>query len=474
MKNFAAIVLAAGKGTRMKSALPKVLHPVAGAPMIHYPIAALSSLSPEAVVVVIGYGRDEVQSALASKKVRFAVQESQRGTGHAVLCGLARLAGFKGDVLILSGDVPLITVATLKAFLRFHRQRRANLPVISLITMMLPDPTGYGRVIRDENGAVVAIVEDKDCNAEQKGINEVNSGIYLADAGFLSANIKKLGTKNAQGEYYLPDLISIAARAGLPVSALTHLVPQEVMGINNRVELAAANRVMRARALDRLMLSGVSVVHPEATYIDSTVKIGVDTVIHPGAHITGKTVIGPRCSIEAGAMIHDSIIGESSTIKAYSVIESTKAGKAVVIGPFARLRPGARLSEGVRIGNFVEVKKSVIGKGTKANHLSYIGDAVIGSGVNIGAGTITCNYDGVSKHLTRIGDRAFIGSDTQLVAPVKIGKGAYVGSGTTVTRNVPAGALVITRAEERVIEGWADKKMMKKIRGRRENPLIRP
>ncbi len=462
MKNFAAIVLAAGKGTRMKSTLPKVLHPVAGAPMIHHPIAALSSLAPESVVVVIGYGRDEVKGALSSRRVRFAVQESQRGTGHAVLCGLNPLAGFKGDVLILSGDVPLITGATLKAFLKFHRRSGANPPVISLITTELENPAGYGRVIRDENGAVFAIVEDKDCDVEHKKINEVNSGIYLVDAGFLSTNIKKLGTRNAQGEYYLPDLISIAARSGHHVSALTHLDPQEVMGINNRVELATANRVMRMRTLERLMLSGVSVVHPEATYIDSTVKIGVDTVIHPGAHITGRTVIGSRSSIEAGAMIHDSIIGDASTIKAYSVIESTKAGKAVVIGPFARLRPGARLAEGVRVGNFVEVKKSVIGKGSKANHLSYIGDAVIGSGVNIGAGTITCNYDGVSKHLTRIGDRAFIGSDTQLVAPVKVGKGAYVGSGTTVTRNVPAGALVITRAEERVIEGWADRKMTKK------------
>ncbi|MBI5235432.1 MAG: bifunctional UDP-N-acetylglucosamine diphosphorylase/glucosamine-1-phosphate N-acetyltransferase GlmU [Deltaproteobacteria bacterium] len=465
MKNFAAIVLAAGKGTRMKSALPKVLHPVAGAPMIDYPISALSSLAPERVVVVVGYCRDEVQGALASRRVSFAVQASQRGTGHAVLCGLNPLAGFKGDVLILSGDVPLITGATLKAFLKFHRRRGAKRPVVSLITMMLANPSGYGRVVRNEDGAVVAVVEDKDCDVEQKKINEVNSGIYLVDADFLSAGIKKLGTKNAQGEYYLPDLISIAARSGHGVSALTHLDPQEVMGINNRVELATANRVMRMRTLNRLMLSGVSVVDPEATYIDSTVKIGMDTVIHPGVHITGKTFIGSRCSIEAGAMIHDSIIGEASTIKAYSVIESTKAGKAVVIGPFARLRPGARLSEGVRIGNFVEVKKSVMGKGSKANHLSYIGDAVIGSGVNIGAGTITCNYDGVSKHLTRIGDRAFIGSDTQLVAPVKVGKGAYVGSGTTVTRNVPPGALVITRADERVIEGWADKKMMKKSKG---------
>lgn len=458
MKNFAAIVLAAGKGTRMKSALPKVLHPVAGAPMIHHPIAALSSLAPEAVVVVVGYGRDEVKGALASRKVRFAVQDSQRGTGHAVLCGLGQLEGFKGDVLILSGDVPLITGATLKAFLRFHRRGGTKRPAISLITMMLQNPAGYGRVIRDEAGAVVAIVEDKDCNVEQKTVNEVNSGIYLASAGFLFVNIKKLGTKNAQGEYYLPDLISIAAKAGLHVSALTHLDPQEVMGINNRVELATANRVMRMRTLERLMSSGVSVVNPEATYVDSSVKIGMDTVIHPGAHITGSTVIGSRCVIEAGAMIHDSIIGDSSTIKAYSVIESSKAGKAVVIGPFARLRPGTRLAEGVRIGNFVEIKKSVLGKGTKANHLSYLGDAIIGSGVNIGAGTITCNYDGVNKHITRIDDHAFIGSDTQLVAPVKVGKGAYVGSGTTVTRNVPAGSLVITRPEERVIEGWAKKR----------------
>lgn len=460
MKNLAAIVLAAGKGTRMKSVLPKVLHPVCGLPMLHYPVSVLKGVcaSDSKVVVVVGYGAQEVETAFAAKGLTFAFQKEQLGTGHAVMQALGPLKGFDGDVLILSGDVPLITAGTVKALVKFHRSGGKAAPVMTLVTALLSDPSGYGRVVRNESGAVERVVEDKDCDKCQRAISEINAGIYLVKASFLFKNLKRLGNTNAQSEYYLPDLIEIARKAGHNVKALTHHDAQEVMGINNRVELAKANGVMRGRINTGLMLSGVTILDPDMTYIDAGVKAGVDTVIYPGAHLTGATVIGSGCVIEEGSRIVDSLIGDRTRVRSYSIIESTKLGRDAVIGPFARLRPGNVIADDVRIGNFVEVKNSVIGKGTKANHLSYLGDAVIGSDVNIGAGTITCNYDGVKKHKTIIEDRAFIGSDSQLVAPVRVGKGAYVGSGTTVTKDVPPDSLVVTRVKERVIEGWALKR----------------
>ncbi len=457
-KGLAAIILAAGKGTRMKSALPKVLHRVAGRPMLHYPVKLLEDLGAARIVVVVGYGKDAVAKELAGHKLSLVHQKEQLGTGHAVMTALKTrtLKGFRGDVLILSGDVPLITRQTVKALVGFHR-RGAN-AALSLVTAILNNPAGYGRVVRDEESAVMGIMEDRDCDPAHRSINEVNAGIYLADARFLSENIGRIKNTNAQGEYYLPDLVPLAVKKGLKVSTLTHLDSDEVMGINNRMELAKAGRIMRKRISSALMTDGVTIVDPENTYVDSGVRIGRDTVVYPGAHIGGNTVIGENCVIEEGVKIINSTIGASSTIKSYSIIEETKTGAKVSIGPFARLRPGNVISDNVRIGNFVEVKKSVIGKGTKANHLSYLGDSVIGKDVNIGAGTITCNYDGVKKYKTTIADGAFIGSDTQLVAPVKVGKGAYVGSGTTVTRDVPPGALVVTRAQERVVKGWAKKR----------------
>ncbi|MDP2690521.1 MAG: bifunctional UDP-N-acetylglucosamine diphosphorylase/glucosamine-1-phosphate N-acetyltransferase GlmU, partial [Deltaproteobacteria bacterium] len=320
---------------------------------------------------------------------------------------------------------------------------------------------GYGRILRDKHGAVRGIVEEKDCGPLQKKIDEVNSGIYLVSSRFLSANIKKLGALNAQGEYYLTDLVRMASDLGEKVTAITHLDPDEVMGINNRVELAKAERVMRARIAERLMLSGVTFIDPASTYVDYGVKAGADTVIYPGARLSGDTVIGAGCVIEEGAVIIDSEIGDGSTIRSYTVMESSKAGRNVSIGPFARLRPGNAIGDGTRIGNFVEVKKTVMGRGVKAGHLSYLGDSIIGDNVNIGAGTITCNYDGFSKHRTTIEDDAFIGSDSQLVAPVTVGRGAYVGSGTTVTKDVPPGALVVTRVKEKVVEGWVERKKAK-------------
>lgn len=442
----------------MKSNTPKVLHRVAGKPMVFYPVNLLRGMKAGKIVVVVGHGSEEVKAAVQPDKVTFTTQAEQLGTGHAVLCAMKELKSFKGDVLILSGDVPLIRKETVSGLLQLHKKKESRKPVISLVTTVLDNPNGYGRIIRDEHRSVVRIIEDKDCSPLQKKIKEVNTGIYLVSSGFLLANIKKIGKNNAQGEYYLPDLIHLAASQGERVSALTHIDPDEVMGINNRVDLARANAFMRARVHEELMLSGVTMEDPDATYIDYGAKVGMDTVIYPGVRVTGDSVIGSRCVIEDGCRIEGSTIGDDTVVKSYSVIESSVIGKEVTVGPFARLRPGNTIMDKVRIGNFVEVKKTVIGRGSKANHLTYLGDSVIGEGVNIGAGTITCNYDGVNKFQTIIEDGAFIGSDSQLVAPVTVGKGAYVGSGTTVTKNVPPGSLVITRSPEKVIEGWATKK----------------
>lgn len=469
MKNVAAIVLAAGKGTRMKSALPKVLHPVSGRPMLFYPVRALKELKVERTVVVVGHASEEVRSALPEKWISFCEQSPQLGTGHAIMCAMPELSSIKGEILILSGDVPLITKTTLKALLQIHRRstkgvkgRAVEHPVISFISVMMDDPAGYGRVVRDQNDRVSAIVEDKDLAPHQRIISEVNTGIYLIDAAFLKANLKKLNTKNKQKEYYLPDLISLAYAQGKRVKAFTHLDPEEVMGVNNRLELARANMFMRERINEEHMLSGVSFIDPSTVYIDHGVKIGADTLIYPNVHISGATSIGSGSVIEEGVKIKDSKIGSEAVVKSHSVIESSVLDNDVQAGPFARLRPGSRLKKGARVGNFVEVKNSVLGEGVKAGHLSYLGDAVIGKDVNIGAGTIICNYDGVAKHKTYIKDGVFVGSDTQLIAPVTIGKDAYIGSGSTITRNVPSGALALSRSEQRIIKGWAAKRAKKK------------
>lgn len=466
MKNLAAIILAAGKGTRMKSALPKVLHECAGLPMLSYPVKALKDAGVKKIIAVVGHGKDGVIKRFHSEKITFVEQKQQLGTGHAVMCamkalkGLSPLRGFKGDILILSGDVPLIRVETLKALKNLHC-KGSKTATLSLITAVPGNPAGYGRIVRDENNAVTGVVEDKDASPEQKKIQEINTGIYLISSGFLFANIKKIGSANAQKEYYLPDLVRLAIKGGSNVKALTLLDPEEAMGINNRVELARACAIMRLRIVNELMLSGVTFIHPETAYVDGAVKIGPDTIIHPSVHLGGQTVIDQGCVIEQGAVIRNSHIGKNSVIKSSSVIDESVIKEGVTVGPFARIRPGTVLEDHAHIGNFVEIKKSVIGKGTKANHLSYIGDAVVGANVNIGAGAITCNYDGFKKHITIIEDGSFIGSDSQLVAPVKIGKGAYVGSGTTVTKDVPPGALVITRANEKIIKGWVKKRRQK-------------
>jgi bifunctional UDP-N-acetylglucosamine pyrophosphorylase/glucosamine-1-phosphate N-acetyltransferase len=462
MQNFTAIILAAGKGTRFKSHTPKVLHRISGRPMLFYPLNILKTIKPRHIAIVVGHKADEVKKEFNEKGISFVHQEPQLGTGHAVMCALKRIRETKGDILILSGDVPLITRDTVKALFDAHKGAVNKRPVISFITTGLNDPTGYGRVLRDSAGNIKAIVEHKDCNPNELLIKEVNTGIYLIDSRFLRQNLGHLKNKNAQGEFYLPDLVRIAHEKGLGVQGLMVSDVDEVMGINTRAELAKATGLLNKRILNGLMQNGVTIIDPASTYIDSGVSIGHDTIVYPGSYISGNTSIGAGCSIGQGAGISDSTIGDNSTIKAFSVIEESSIGSNSSIGPFAHLRPGNVIRDNCRIGNFVELKKSTLGKGSKANHLSYLGDSVIGRDVNIGAGTITCNYDGLKKHTTTIKDKAFIGSDTQLVAPVTVGKGAYIGSGTTVTKDVPPHSLVITRAPERVIKGWVKKRLASK------------
>jgi bifunctional UDP-N-acetylglucosamine pyrophosphorylase/glucosamine-1-phosphate N-acetyltransferase len=461
MKNIGAIVLAGGKGTRMKSKMPKVLHPLCGKPILFYPLELLKELKISTVNCVIGHGSHlikEAFSAYAFDNVNFVLQEPQLGTGHAVMSALKAgkvgrsggLKGFSGDILILSGDVPLITKDTIRALVKLKQSRSA---AVAFVSAIVKEPGGYGRVVRDVNKNVIRIIEAKDATVTQRRITEVNCGLYLIDAKFLQANINKLGRENAQGEYYLPDLIKIAVAGGRGVSALTLYDPVELMGINNRTELAEAALYMRERINTDHMLSGVTLVDPFTTYIDYGVKIGQDSTIHPGVHLLG-----------------DTSIGAGSTVLPNSIVESSVVGRAARIGPFARLRPGNVIKDDVRIGNFVEVKNSSIGKGTKAGHLSYIGDSHIGANVNIGAGVITCNYDGYEKFKTVVRDDVFIGSDSQLIAPVTIGKGAYIGSGSTITANVPARALATSRVKQKVYKDWvltrnkANKKVMKKAR----------
>jgi bifunctional UDP-N-acetylglucosamine pyrophosphorylase/glucosamine-1-phosphate N-acetyltransferase len=356
-----------------------------------------------------------------------------------------QLAGFNGTILIMCGDVPLIRVETIERLLAEHWQRAAT---VSVLTVNLEDPSGYGRVVRDAAGALQRIVEHRDATAEERRIREINTGIYCCDASFLYAALKKIGKNNDQGEYYLPDIIHLAVSAGLPAAAVVTEDFQEVKGINDRIDLAEAERVMRQRILVQHMRGGVTIIDPASTYIEYGITIGADTVIYPNTSIRGKSVIGSSCIIDMNTMILDSTIGTGVYIKPSCVIDGSRVDDRVTIGPFAHLRPQTVIEEGGRIGNFVEVKKSRIGRSSKANHLSYLGDATIGAGVNIGAGTITCNYDGTAKHPTVIGDRVFVGSNTALVAPVTIGAGGVIGAGSTITKNVPPDALAVARSPQ--------------------------
>jgi bifunctional UDP-N-acetylglucosamine pyrophosphorylase/glucosamine-1-phosphate N-acetyltransferase len=456
MKDIAAIILAAGKGTRMKSGLVKVMHPLGGCPMIAWPVRAARAAGVTKSVIVVGFQGEKVREYFADAgDIDYALQEEQLGTGHAVACAAPLLRGCTGRVLLLCGDVPLIRPATLQALLSFHAASRATLTVL---TARPEDPFGYGRVVKGEGGRVLRIVEEKDATAEEKGITEINTGIYCAEADFLFAAVAGLRNDNAQGEYYLTDIVKKGAEEGGLCLSYAAADTVEVMGVNDRVQLAAAAGVLRKRINEKLMLSGVTIIDPATTYIDEGVEVGADTVIHPNAHIAGPTVIGSGCLIEPSAVIRGCRIGNGVTVKAGSVMNDSIVHDAAAIGPMAHLRPGNELGEHVKIGNFVEAKKVVMGKGSKASHLTYLGDAAIGSNVNIGCGTITCNYDGVKKHRTVIGDDVFVGSDVQFVAPVTIGRNSLIAAGTTVTRDVPPDSLAIARVNQVNKEGWKLKK----------------
>lgn len=461
--SLATVFLAAGLGTRMKSSIPKVLHRIYDKPIIHYVVDSVRQLKPENNIAVIGHGSDEIRNALANHHkghpVTFAVQKEPKGTGDAMKAAVKKLRGFSGTVLVLSGDTPLISTSTLQKFLKLHKQNKEDISIISFIA---EGSHSYGRIIR-EGDKVKAIIEDRDASEEQKKIKEVNSGIYAMESNALKL-LKEIKINKAKGEYYLTDIVDIAVKKGYKVGAHILGNETELTGINTREDLLKACHYLKERVLSGWMKNGVSFMDTTSIFIHPDAKIGMDTVIYPNVHIEGKTIIGKGCTIYPNTRIANSVIGNNVVIKDSTVIESSTINNNATIGPFAHIRPGSIIGPSSKIGNFVEIKKSVIGEGTKASHLSYLGDADIGKNVNIGAGTITCNYDGKKKHRTVIEDNVFVGSDTQLVAPVKVGKGAYVGAGSTITKNVPPLSLAVSRADQRHIEKWAIKRQSSGIK----------
>ncbi|MCA1828681.1 MAG: bifunctional UDP-N-acetylglucosamine diphosphorylase/glucosamine-1-phosphate N-acetyltransferase GlmU [Myxococcales bacterium] len=455
MTNIAAVVLAAGKGTRMKSEKAKVLHEALGRPIAYFPIRAALTLDCSPVVVVVGHQAADVEEGLSAQfagaPLKFALQAEQLGTGHAVLQAQEALRGFSGDVLILAADVPLIRPDTLQKLVEAKQDAD-----VALLACKAKDPKGYGRLVRSASGDVSRIVEEKDATPAEKAIDEINASIYLVGAKFLFSALKGVGRSNAQGEYYLTDIVA----KGRSVAVLAE--ETEVSGVNDRAQLASSGQQLRQRKNGQLMKDGVTLIDPSVTYVDEGIEVGPDSVLEPLVSLKGKTRIGRGVRVGQGCVIVDSEIADGAEILPYSHLQDAKVGSRAIVGPFARLRPGAQLGEQAHVGNFVELKKTVLGKGSKANHLTYLGDAVIGEGCNIGAGTITCNYDGANKHQTTIEDGAFVGSDTQLIAPVTVGKGAYVGTGCTVREDVPAGSLAVSAGKQRNIEGWVEKKAPRK------------
>jgi bifunctional UDP-N-acetylglucosamine pyrophosphorylase/glucosamine-1-phosphate N-acetyltransferase len=464
--SLTTIILAAGLGTRMKSSVPKVLHRIYGKPIIHYVVDSIKQLKSENNILVIGPKSDEIKNALGNYPVTFVIQKEPKGTADALKTAAnnlnKNLNKFDETLLVLNGDTPLISTQTLKRFLRLHKYHKEDISIISFIT---EGRHTYGRILR-EGDRVKAIIEDRDASEEQKKIKEVNSGIYAIKSHALKL-LKEIKINKAKGEYYLTDIVDIAVKKGYKVGAHILGSETELTGINTREDLHNASHYLRDRILSGWMKNGVSFIDTSSVFIHPDAKIGMDTVIYPNVHIEGKTVIGKGCTIYPNVRIADSTVGNHVAIKDSTVIESSTINKNAAIGPFAHLRPGSIIGHSSKIGNFVEIKKSVIGEGTKASHLSYIGDAEIGKNVNIGAGTITCNYDGRKKHRTVIEDNVFVGSDTQLIAPVRVGKGAYVGAGSTITKNVPPLSLALSRAEQRHIEKWAIKKQKSEVRSQK-------
>jgi bifunctional UDP-N-acetylglucosamine pyrophosphorylase / glucosamine-1-phosphate N-acetyltransferase len=442
------VILAAGKGKRMRSDLPKVLHPLAGRALLEHVLDAAQALGPRRVVVVVGHGGEAVRGALARTGVDFVTQEPQLGTGHAVMQALPRL-GKGGAVLVLYGDVPLIEPETLRPLAGAAAKGR-----LALLTQQLEDPRGYGRILRGEAGGVTGIVEEKDATQKQRAIREVNTGILAAPRAKLDAWLARLGNDNAQGEYYLTDVVALAAGDGVAIDAHAPRSAEECLGVNSKAELAALERRYQMNQAARLLEAGVSLADPARIDVRGTLECGRDVFIDVNCIFEGKVVLGDGTRIGANCILRDVTVGAGSEVKPFSLVEEARIGANARIGPYARIRPGTELADEVHIGNFVEVKASAIGRGSKANHLAYIGDSTVGKDVNVGAGTITCNYDGANKHRTVIEDDVHIGSDVQLVAPVTVGKGATVGAGATITRDVPPGGLTLTEKKQVSKPDW--------------------
>ena len=461
---FVALILAAGQGKRMRSARTKLIHGLAGGTVISRVVQAARDAGSARIIAVIGVQAGEVRAAIeegsgasVTPRVEYCTQERQLGTGHAVLAAEGLLHGGKGTLLILNGDVPLVRPSTLRSLVSAHRRRKAAL---TLLTTRLEDPRGYGRILRRAGGSLSGIVEQADLGGRTKleEIREVNAGLYCAEIDGLFTALRATSRRNVQKEYYLPDLVGALLRTGRRVDALLHPDAGEVLGINSRADFARVVRTLNQRKLAELMEEGVTILDPEATYVDPEVSVAEDVILHPMVHLEGSTSIGAGSVIHAGVRIVDSTLADGVEILDHCLIHDAIIGPGARVGPFAHLRPGTRLGASTRIGNFVETKKATLGDNSKANHLAYLGDAEIGRNVNVGAGTITCNFDGWSKHRTVLEEDVFIGSDTQLVAPVTVGRGAFVGAGSTITKDVPAGSLALSRAKQRNIEGWAVKR----------------
>lgn len=451
--NLAIVILAAGKGTRMKSAHAKVVHPLGGRPLVRHVLDTCKPLGAERTVVVVGHQAESVEKACDGYGATFALQEQQNGTGHAVrIARDASLSGFEGDVIVLYGDVPLLTHDSLERLLNEHRTTGA---AVSILTSFLDDAFGYGRIIRDASGALVRVVEEKDATEEERQIKEWNPGIYCVKSEFLFPTLDRLESNNAQGELYLTDIVGFAVDDGKTVSTCP-VEAHEVAGINSRADLAGLEATLREITVRRHMDAGVTFIDPSTVWIEADVTIEPDTIIGPLVQLRGQTRIGRDCQIDGNAFLVDAEVGDEVHLRSNVVLSECRVSARAIIGPFSHLRPGADLGQDVHVGNFVEVKKSTIGDGTKANHLAYIGDASIGTQTNIGAGTITCNYDGFMKHRTTIGDRVQIGSDSQLVAPVTIADDAYVATGTTVRHDVEPGALAFNPKPDKRREGWVE------------------
>lgn len=453
------MILAAGMGTRMKSNLVKVLHRAGGMALVEHVIHAAQSLAePERIVVVTGHQAKHVEEALQPRGVKFARQEPQRGTGHALQC-CRDLVPHVGLLMVLYGDTPLLTAATLE---RLRDTHQASGAAATLITTALDDPTGYGRVIVDENGVVAAIVEHKDCSVEQRSIRVINSGIYCFDADLLWKHLNEVQPNALSGEYYLTDMAAILTAHGHEVRTLHVEDSSELLGINTRVELAEANRILRHRKTQELMLSGVTIERPETVTIDMQVTVGMDTTIDSFVRLTGDTHVGEMCWIGAGSILESTVVADKVTIFPYTLAARARVAEGAMIGPFARLRKDSDVGPGAHVGNFVELKNTRMGAGAKSNHLAYVGDSEIGERSNIGAGTIFCNYDGVNKHQTKIGKDVFVGSNSTLVAPAEVGDGSYVGAGSVITGPVPPDALALGRGRQVNKPGWAAARRKKK------------